>query len=559
MTAKRTYRCAIYTRKSTEEGLEKEFNSLDAQRDACAAYIRSQAGEGWKVVPAHYDDGGFTGANIDRPALQRLLADIDGGLVDVVVVYKIDRLTRSLADFAKIVERFDARGVSFVSITQSFNTTTSMGRLTLNVLLSFAQFEREVTAERIRDKIAASRAKGMWMGGGIPLGYDVRDRKLVINERDAKTVRLIFRRYLKLGSIGDLRDELDGKGINTKSRVSTKGRKSGGGRWYVGPLQHLLRNRVYVGDVVHKDKIYAGEHKPILPNDLFDRVQAKLDSSRTSWIRKRTIEASGLLTGLIKDDRGNAMTPQWSVGRNGKRHLYYVSQAHLQRRRNEAGSLPRIAAPIIEGLVMQLWRTVTAQGQVHTEGGRGTATSSHTAQTGHGAQERLRSHVRALTLNARSAIIEFDPSIGASKNKHEFGSTKTLDGASIERTSTALVVTVQLPTRHRGGSKYVENWTKDNWATETRRPDQRLVAALARAHRLRTKVELGEIKTIEALGAGVGVNRNDARTLLRLSFVAPDVQAAILEGRQPIGLSAKAISELDLPASWRRQRLLLGA
>ena len=547
MTAKRTYRCAIYTRKSTEEGLEKEFNSLDAQRDACAAYIRSQAGEGWKVVPAHYDDGGFTGANIDRPALQRLLADIDGGLVDVVVVYKIDRLTRSLADFAKIVERFDARGVSFVSITQSFNTTTSMGRLTLNVLLSFAQFEREVTAERIRDKIAASRAKGMWMGGGIPLGYDVRDRKLVINEPDAKTVRFIFRRYLELGSIGDLRDELDRRGITTKSRVSTKGRKSGGGRWYVGPLQHLLRNRVYVGDAVHKGKIYAGEHKPILPNDLFDRVQAKPDASRTSWSRKRTLEASGLLTGLIKDDRGNAMTPQWSVGRNGKRHLYYISQAHLQRRRNEAGSLPRIAAPVIEDLVTQLWRSLTGQGQNHTDGGRGAATS-----------ERLHSNVRNVTLSARTAIIEFDPTVGASTNQRGSRSERPLDGASIERTSTALVVTAQLPTRHRGGSKHVEDWTKDKWSTETRRPDQRLVAALVRAHRLRTKVELGEVKTIEALGAGAGFNRNDARALVRLSFLAPDVQAAILEGRQPNGLSAKAISELNLPASWLKQRPLLG-
>lgn len=552
MTAKRTYRCAIYTRKSTEEGLDKEFNSLDAQRDACAAYIRSQAGEGWKVPTQHYDDGGFTGANIDRPALQRLLADIDGGLVDVVVVYKIDRLTRSLADFAKIVERFDARGVSFVSITQSFNTTTSMGRLTLNVLLSFAQFEREVTAERIRDKIAASRAKGMWMGGGIPLGYDVRDRKLVINECDAETVRLIFRRYMELGSIGDLRDQLDRKGITTKSRVSTKGRKSGGGRWYVGPLQHLLRNRVYVGDAVHKDKIYAGEHKAIVPKGLFDQVQAKLDASRTSWKRKRTLEASGLLTGLIRDDRGNAMTPQWSIGRSGKRFLYYVSQAHLQRRRNEAGSLPRIAAPVIEDLVMKCWRILTVRGQAPIMGGRESAMSSSVAQASHGAHESLRSRVLAVVLSNNTAIINFDPSVGASTSS----SKKARDGVSIERTPTALVVKVQLPARS-GGEKGIENWARENWSTETRQPDQRLVAAFVRAHRLRAKIESGEIKTVEALGVRAGYNRNDVRALLRLSFTAPDIQAAILGGRQPKGLSLKSIAQLDLPASWLKQRKLL--
>lgn len=254
-------RCAIYTRKSTEEGLDQAYNSLDAQREACEAYVMSQAGEGWSILPTFYDDGGFSGGNLDRPALQTLLADIDKGLVDVVVVYKIDRLTRALADFARLVERFDKRNVSFVSVTQAFSTTTSMGRLTLNVLLSFAQFERELTTERIRDKFAASRRRGIFMGGNPPLGYDPKDRKLVINEQEAETVRLIFNRYLELKSVGKLRADLEQRNIRSKLWTSAKGNTKGGGSWYVGSLTHFLRNRVYVGDAVHKGEVFPGEHE----------------------------------------------------------------------------------------------------------------------------------------------------------------------------------------------------------------------------------------------------------------------------------------------------------
>ena len=324
-------RCAIYTRKSSEHGLEQDFNSLDAQREASEAYIKSQAHEGWKLIKTHYNDGGLSGGTLQRPALQSLLADIQARKIDVVVVYKVDRLTRSLADFAKLVELFEAHGVSFVSVTQQFNTTTSMGRLTLNVLLSFAQFEREIAGERIRDKFAASRRKGMWMGGTIPLGYDVRDRKLIMNEAEAETVRLIFQRYLALGCVSRLRVELDRKGVRSKQRILTSGRALGGCSFGRGALYHLLRNRIYRGEVVHKGIAYPGEHEPIVNEELWNAVQARL-SGNLARRRQARIESGALLGGLIFDDRGNRMSPTYTV-RRGNRYRYYISQAQLAGRR----------------------------------------------------------------------------------------------------------------------------------------------------------------------------------------------------------------------------------
>src|SRR5450759_3899497 len=273
-------RCAIYTRKSSEEGLEQEFNSLDAQREACEAYITSQRHEGWSALPALYDDGAYSGGTMERPALQRMLGDIRARKIDVVVVYKVDRLTRSLADFAKIVEVFDAQGVSFVSVTQAFNTTSSMGRLTLNVLLSFAQFEREVTGERIRDKIAASKKKGMWMGGQPALGYDVKDRKLVVNEQEALTVCHIFRRYVQLRSVHALRDDLADAGIKSKCRMRPDGAEYGGQKFSRGALYLILQNRLYRGEIPHKGNSYPGEHTAIVDKPLWDDVQAVLAANR---------------------------------------------------------------------------------------------------------------------------------------------------------------------------------------------------------------------------------------------------------------------------------------
>jgi site-specific DNA recombinase len=304
MTTKRV-RCAVYTRVSTEYGLDQEFNSLDAQHEASEAYIRSQIYDGWTLVRTRYDDGGYSGGSTERPALQRLLADIRGRKVDIVVVYKVDRLTRSLADFAKLVELFDAHGVSFVSVTQQFNTTTSMGRLTLNVLLSFAQFEREVTGERIRDKIGASKRRGLWVGGMVPLGYVSRDKKLVIEDDEAERVRIIFQRYLELGSIGLLLVDLRERGIVTKVRRLSDGRTVGGVPFTRGSLAYLLRNRFYIGEVDFKGEICLAEHPPILDRDLFEAVQQKLAEQRNGH---RAVRASrnALLTGFIFDDAATA-------------------------------------------------------------------------------------------------------------------------------------------------------------------------------------------------------------------------------------------------------------
>src|SRR5690242_5881997 len=286
--AGKTIRCAIYTRVSTDAGLDQEFNSLDAQYDAASAYIRSQAHARWTLVRTRYDDGGYSGGSIERPALQRLLADFRARKVDIVVVYKVDRLTRSLADFAKLVELFDAHGVSFVSVTQQFNTTTSMGRLTLNVLLSFAQLEREVTSERIRDKIAASKRKGLWVGGVVPLGYATKDRKIVVVEAEAERVRTIFRRYLELRSLNRLMADLRERGIVTKVRSLKTGRTIGGIPFTRGPLAHFLRNRFYIGEVVFKGEVFPGEQPAILDRDLFDAVQAKLNDQRNNHTAART-------------------------------------------------------------------------------------------------------------------------------------------------------------------------------------------------------------------------------------------------------------------------------
>src|SRR5690348_7918298 len=325
MTTKKpqTVRCAIYTRVSTDQGLNQEFNSLDAQYEASRAYIRSQAHAGWTQIRARYDDGGFSGGNTDRPALQQLLNDIRDGKVNVIVVYKVDRLTRSLADFAKLVELFDAHGVSFVSVTQQFNTTTSMGRLTLNVLLSFAQFEREVTSERIRDKIGASKRKGLWVGGVVPLGYQAKDRKITVVADEAKTVRHIFRRYLDLGGLNLLLADLRRTGVKTKVRPLSNGRTIGGIPFTRGSLAALLRNRFYIGEVRYKGEVFPGEQPAILDRTLFEAVQAKLDRQRTNRAKARQ-QSQSLLMGRIFDDRGNRMTPSYTV-KSAVRYRYYIS------------------------------------------------------------------------------------------------------------------------------------------------------------------------------------------------------------------------------------------
>jgi DNA invertase Pin-like site-specific DNA recombinase len=345
-------RCAVYTRKSTDEGLEKEFNTLDAQREACEAYIASQRAEGWTLVADRYDDGGFSGGSLDRPALRRLLADIERGLVDVVVVYKIDRLSRSLMDFARLVEVFDAHEVTFVSVTQSFNTTTSMGRLTLNILLSFAQFEREVIGERIRDKVAASKARGMWMGGKVPLGYDVRDRKLLVNEAEAARVRRVFELFAETGS-----------GIETMRRCRAEGIATRSGRLIdKGDVYKILHLRTYVGEVAHRGSIYPGEHAAIVSRALWDRVHALLQVSPRARAQANRSQSPALLKGLIFGADGRALSPTHSR-KNGRLYRYYVAQRALKGEADD-GIVRRVSAAQIEAAVMTQLRALLRQPEV---------------------------------------------------------------------------------------------------------------------------------------------------------------------------------------------------
>ena len=337
---KKTIRCAIYTRKSCEEGLEQEFNSLDAQREACESYIKSQQHEGWVLIEKQYNDGGFSGGNLERPALKNLIQDIEAGKIDTIVVYKIDRLTRSLMDFSKIVELFDKKLVSFVSITQQFNTTTSMGRLTLNILLSFAQFEREVTGERIRDKVAASKKKGMWMGGGVPLGYKRENKKLIPDEEHLSTVETIFEKYLKFKSVLKLKNYLDENHI--KSRT--------GRNFSNGNLYQILSNKIYIGLIHHKGTYYQGEHEGIIEEGIFNRVQELLSKNRNNNKCSTTAKSPSLLASKIFDDKGNRMNPSHS-NKKGKRYRYYISQAIIQGNKKEAGSFSKIPAGEIENFV----------------------------------------------------------------------------------------------------------------------------------------------------------------------------------------------------------------
>jgi site-specific DNA recombinase len=347
-------RCAIYTRVSSDAGLEQDFNSLDAQRESAEAYIKSQAHEGWRLVRERFDDGGYSGGSTDRPALQRLLDRIRERRVDVIVVYKVDRLTRSLADFAKLVELFDAHGASFVSVTQAFNTTTSMGRLTLNVLLSFAQFEREVTGERIRDKIAASKKKGLWMGGVVPLGYRLEERKLYVDPDEAVPVRLIFDLYLELGSIRALQRELKQRDIRTRVRMLTTGKAVGGVHLTTGPLSHILRNRHYLGEINHHGRSWPGEHPAIIDPDTFDTVQARLEGQRVA--RAVRLKSTALLRGKLFNEVGERLTPAYAV-KDGVRYGYYVSTSAMQSRDRGASLIHRLPAASLETAIVNVLRS----------------------------------------------------------------------------------------------------------------------------------------------------------------------------------------------------------
>jgi len=382
LSAKRQIRCAIYTRKSTEEGLEQDFNSLDAQREACEAYITSQKIEGWIALAKRYDDGGYSGGTLERPALRRLLQDIEDAAVDVVVVYKIDRLSRSLMDFSQLVEVFDRKSVTFVSVTQSFNTTNSMGRLTLNVLLSFAQFEREVTGERIRDKFAASKKKGIWMGGNPPLGYDVSSRKLVVNAAEAETVRLIFRRYLELGCVRLLCGDLAARGVFSKHRTFESGETRGGKIMGRSALYLILNNRTYLGETTHKGASYRGEHEAIVPRELFEAVQKRLAELAPRPSGKARQAQDAPYARLLFDETGTAMLPTYSVKRGVIRYRCYASRPTLKGGRSKA-AINRIPAPPFEAFMEGVLARLALTGGANRAGSAGPARHRDSAQQHH--------------------------------------------------------------------------------------------------------------------------------------------------------------------------------
>jgi len=559
----RPIRCAIYTRKSSEEGLEQSFNSLDAQREACQAYILSQRQEGWRAIENRYDDGGYSGGSMERPGLKELLADIDVKKVDTVVVYKVDRLTRSLADFAKIIEAFDSRGVSFVSVTQQFNTTSSIGRLTLNVLLSFAQFEREVTGERIRDKIAASKRRGMWMGGTVPWGYDLKDRRLIIHKEEAERVLEIFRLYLELGCVRKLKAHLDKRGTMSKVRTSRSGRKSGGAAYSRGALYKILGNRIYLGEIPHKENSYPGAHTAIIDPELWQRVQERLTENAHARRHSTNASAPSLLRGLIYDEEGNRFTPSHAI-KNGKRYRYYVSQRVIKSAPNDSDEPNRIPARDIENLIVtRLKDFFESPDQVVTtlalDGDDINATRSLVEAGGRYAKElnqdsasRVNEMLAAIALRAtvrrQSVSIELDRR--AVREQLFAGSCRSRSGPGDEQD----VITLEIPAglkRCSGEMRLIISGPAP--CDRRRQPVHSLVKAVSRAHEWMRRIECGEFSNQRAIAMSTGLQPRYVRLILRCACVAPDVVESIVEGRQPPDLTLASLLK-EIPLSWVQQR-----
>ena len=545
----RKLRCAVYTRKSSEEGLDMAFNSLDAQREACEAYIQSQRAEGWVLLPTAYDDGGYSGGSMERPALARLLEDVKLGLVDVIVVYKVDRLTRSLPDFAKIVDVLDAADASFVSVTQAFNTTTSMGRLTLNVLLSFAQFEREVIAERVRDKIAQSKARGIWMGGTVPYGFRVEDRRLQVVENEAETVRYIYAAYLEAASVRALKERLDAEGIVT--RVQQRGgRLVGGGPWGRGALHWLLRNPIYIGKLRHRELLHDGEHQAIVPLDLWEQVQAKLAAGVERAKRERA--ASGaLLLGMIRDGADRPMTSSHTQ-KGQRRYRYYLSsisaEANAGITQAEAAPVSRIAMARLDGAVREAV-TLLLQDQRHIAGlaplcdAAGTAARLAQAQTTAdtlmtGAVPDMRALLQAIDLRVTVDAGSVSASVDATRL------ATLLDGSApdADEAGERLALPISIARHATGRAARIVLG-----ATSTPHADPALVTLISRAHRTAAAL----------LDGSMHAGRYSVR-IARLAYLAPDITTAILDGKQPPAMTARTLLMTpDLPLDWSEQRHLL--
>jgi site-specific DNA recombinase len=522
-------RCAIYTRVSTEQGLDQEFNSLDAQYDAASAYIKSQAHAGWTQIRSRYDDGGYSGGSTDRPNLQRLLEDIRARKIDVIVVYKVDRLTRSLADFAKLVELFDAHGVSFVSVTQQFNTTTSMGRLTLNVLLSFAQFEREVTSERIRDKIAASKRKGIWVGGNLPLGYEMKDGKIAVVEEEAEQVRLIFRRYLELGSVNELVRDLRERNARTKTKKLSTGATRGGIPFGRGALYYLLSNHFYIGEVKYKNEILPGEQPPILDRALFEAVRLK---ALAQWSHRTLVrnKSDHLLTDLLFDDAGHRLVPTHAT-KASVRYRYYVSipLLHGEAKTASAGSISRVPAADIEEIVVKSLK--------------GHLTASTANATRFDDREAIAQLVNAIIVHKDRLTVRL-------KSEGAGEASDALDDRS-------LTIPWQKPPSKRRRQILLPN----NAPRREVRPERferraRLVSAIARGRRWLDDVASGRATTVAELCAREKCSVRHINMTISLAFLAPNLVKAAVEGRLPRGIGIERLR--DLPTEWSRQFEVLG-
>ena len=564
--------CAIYTRKSSEEGLEQSFNSLDAQREAGEAFVLSQRHEGWRTLPARYDDGGYSGGTMERPGLKQLLEDIQANKVNVVVVYKVDRLTRSLSDFAKIVETLDAKGVSFVSVTQQFNTTTSMGRLTLNILLSFAQFEREVTGERIRDKIAASKKKGMWMGGFVPLGYDLEGRKLVPNSNESDVVCKIFSAYLKVGCVSKLALHLDREKIRSKVWVTRTGARRGGVAFARGALYDLLRNRLYIGQIRHRDKWYPGEHEGIVPRELWDKVQAQLESTVGTRRKRAREQSSSLLTGLMEDGEGNRFTPSFTIKR-GRRYRYYVSQTVIQNPGSQQLGPTRLPAHEIESRVTErIQAFLRSDAQVFDELSATAESPDVLHQLVAGAKKlaaRLSSlpadGLRDLLTCILQRVIVQENNIQVTIRKSDLREVlehgDQIIAASLVRLrkptepAELLCLAIEAKRKRYGGEIHIV--VPPNSSAPVRHPRPALIKAVARGHAWYEKILDRKVADMRSLARETGLTPHYVRNVFACAFLAPDIVEAILEGHQPLMLKFEHLCK-HIPLSWSEQRRQFG-
>jgi len=543
-------RCAIYTRKSSEEGLEQDFNSLHAQREACEAFIKSQQGEGWRLIKTAYDDGGFSGGTMERPALKQLLDDIGKRLVDVVVVYKVDRLTRSLADFAKMVEVFDAHGVSFVAVTQQFNTTTSMGRLTLNVLLSFAQFEREVTGERIRDKIAASKRKGFWMGGVPPLGYDIRDRRLVISQVEAEIVREIYQRYLELGSVRLLQSDLDRRGIVSKVRVSKKGVKSGGHSFLRGALYELLSNPIYIGEIRHRKERHPGQHEPILERELWEKAQEHLRNHAAQHRERPTKALPSPLAGKLFDENGEPLYAQ-GASKGGRRYRYYVSRALVRGSAKDAHGGWRVAAPEIERAVTIASRQLLENQAALNEAVGASADLKPALDAASEWNRRLRSEAEA-----PAALVELIERVELAEGGVRISLKLPMPSDRVTATAVGLSSFVPIKMKKRGVELRIVLGANDD---APRSVDPALLRAIARASRWFEELASGQVRSLAEIAKREKLGRRYVERVTRLAFVAPGIVNAIAEGRPAVGINLQMLMDgrLALPLQWTEQDRLL--